>query len=47
MSHVNKVAFETRRKPSMSSLVVVQKKNPNWMALGLYLAESEFAQQRM
>jgi hypothetical protein len=29
----------------MPSLVVVQEKNPNWMALSLYFAESEFAQQ--
>ena len=45
MSHVNKIAFKTSRKPPVSPLVVVQEKNFNWMALGLYFAESKLAQQ--
>jgi hypothetical protein len=43
IGHINKIAFETRRKPAMPSLVIVQEKNSNWMALNLYFAEAEFA----
>ena len=45
VSDINKIAFEARRKPAMSSLVIVEEKNPNGMAFCLNFAEAEFAQQ--
>jgi len=40
ISYVDKITFETRRKPPMPSPVIVEEKNSNWMALGLYSAET-------
>ena len=35
IGNIDKIAFETCRKPAMSSRIIVQKKNSNRMALSL------------
>ena len=45
ISHIYEIALKTSREPSMSSLIIVQKKNSNWMALRFHFAQSEFGQQ--
>ena len=45
VGYIDKIAFETRVKPTMPSFVVVQKKNMDRVTLRFYLAQSELAQQ--
>jgi hypothetical protein len=44
ISHMDEIAFEARREPAVSPLVVVKQKHSNRMALGSYVLESKFSQ---
>ena len=38
--YVDEVALEPSGKPLVPSLIIIQKKNPNWMALSVFNAET-------